>query len=87
MGMTEEFETSLQVLRGFDTDISVEVHEIKVNCLSGENSIVFIYVSLPKTSSYNFVFHFASCRGRWHQQAEDQQYDLQNSEAKDIFFL
>ncbi|KAJ7953009.1 Sugar transporter ERD6-like 6 [Quillaja saponaria] len=29
MGMTEEFETSLQVLRGFDTDISVEVHDIK----------------------------------------------------------
>ncbi|CAJ1942549.1 unnamed protein product [Sphenostylis stenocarpa] len=29
MGMTDEFETSLQVLRGFDTDISVEVHEIK----------------------------------------------------------
>ncbi|AET03897.2 sugar porter (SP) family MFS transporter [Medicago truncatula] len=29
MGMMEEFETSLQVLRGFDTDISVEVHEIK----------------------------------------------------------
>ncbi|XP_059454828.1 sugar transporter ERD6-like 6 [Corylus avellana] len=29
MGMTEEFETSLQVLRGFDTDISIEVNEIK----------------------------------------------------------
>ncbi|KAK7383034.1 hypothetical protein VNO78_28699 [Psophocarpus tetragonolobus] len=29
MGMTEEFETSLQVLRGFDTDVSVEVNEIK----------------------------------------------------------
>ncbi|KAF7829666.1 sugar transporter ERD6-like 6 [Senna tora] len=29
MGMTEEFETSLQVLRGFDTDISIEVSEIK----------------------------------------------------------
>lgn len=28
--MTDEFETSLQVLRGFDTDISVEVNEIKV---------------------------------------------------------
>lgn len=28
--MTEEFETSLQVLRGFDTDISIEVNEIKV---------------------------------------------------------
>ena len=31
MGMTEEFETSLQVLRGFDADISIEVNEIKVN--------------------------------------------------------
>lgn len=30
MGMTEEFEASLQVLRGFETDISVEVNEIKV---------------------------------------------------------
>ncbi|WVY89341.1 hypothetical protein V8G54_034855 [Vigna mungo] len=29
MGMTEDFETSLQVLRGFDTDISAEVNEIK----------------------------------------------------------
>ncbi|KGN59964.1 sugar transporter ERD6-like 6 isoform X2 [Cucumis sativus] len=29
MGMTEEFETSLQVLRGFDADISIEVNEIK----------------------------------------------------------
>lgn len=30
MGMMEDFETSLQVIRGFDTDISVEVNEIKV---------------------------------------------------------
>ncbi|KAI4339886.1 hypothetical protein MLD38_024774 [Melastoma candidum] len=29
MGMTEEFEVSLQVLRGFDTDISVEVNKIR----------------------------------------------------------
>ncbi|KAK2411178.1 hypothetical protein P8452_71827 [Trifolium repens] len=29
MGLMDDFETSLQVLRGFDTDISVEVHEIK----------------------------------------------------------
>lgn len=28
--MTEDFEASLQVLRGFDTDISIEVNEIKV---------------------------------------------------------
>lgn len=31
MGMTEDFEASLQVLRGFDADISLEVNEIKVN--------------------------------------------------------
>lgn len=30
MGMTEDFEASLQVLRGFDMDISLEVNEIKV---------------------------------------------------------
>lgn len=30
MGMTEDFEASLQVLRGFDTDITFEVNEIKV---------------------------------------------------------
>ncbi|KAF8405235.1 hypothetical protein HHK36_010136 [Tetracentron sinense] len=29
MGMMEDFEASLQVLRGFDTDISIEVNEIK----------------------------------------------------------
>ncbi|XP_078428539.1 sugar transporter ERD6-like 6 [Wolffia australiana] len=29
MGLMEDFETSLQVLRGFETDISVEVNEIK----------------------------------------------------------
>lgn len=29
MGMTDDFEASLQVLRGFDTDISIEVNEIK----------------------------------------------------------
>lgn len=31
MGMMEDFEASLQVLRGFDTDISFEVNEIKVH--------------------------------------------------------
>jgi len=30
MGMMEECEVSLQVLRGFDTDISLEMDEIKV---------------------------------------------------------
>ncbi|KAF8012514.1 hypothetical protein BT93_I0617 [Corymbia citriodora subsp. variegata] len=29
MGLTQEFEASLQILRGFDTDISLEVDEIK----------------------------------------------------------
>lgn len=40
MGMTEEFETSLQVLRGFDTDISVEVNEIKVTITES----IFFYI-------------------------------------------
>lgn len=33
MGMTDDFEASLQVLRGFDTDISIEVNEIKARTL------------------------------------------------------
>jgi len=31
MGMMEECESSLQVLRGYDADISVEVAQIKVS--------------------------------------------------------
>lgn len=31
MGKNMDFETSLQVLRGFDTDISSEVNDIKVS--------------------------------------------------------
>ncbi|KAK4764681.1 hypothetical protein SAY86_025771 [Trapa natans] len=34
MGKTEEFESSLQVLRGFDTDISSEVNDIKKSVVS-----------------------------------------------------
>lgn len=53
MGMTEDFEASLQVLRGFDTDISIEVNEIKVtateltflNCTLGEVVCPFCTVS------------------------------------------
>ncbi|XP_059635295.1 sugar transporter ERD6-like 6 [Cornus florida] len=43
MGMTEDFEASLQVLRGFDTDISVEVNEIKgsVSSRSSRTTIRF----------------------------------------------
>lgn len=32
MGKMEDFESSLQVLRGFEADISAEVNEIKVKC-------------------------------------------------------
>ncbi|KAK8703015.1 hypothetical protein V6N13_021346 [Hibiscus sabdariffa] len=48
MGMMEEAESSLQVLRGFNTDISVEVNEIKIGIgllvlqqLSGINAVLF----------------------------------------------
>ncbi|KAM7250488.1 hypothetical protein ACFE04_022371 [Oxalis oulophora] len=41
MGMTEEFEASLQVLRGFDTDITTEVNEIKRSVASsGKRSTI-----------------------------------------------
>ncbi|KAI4320984.1 hypothetical protein MLD38_034411 [Melastoma candidum] len=35
MGMMEDFEASLQVLRGFDADISQEVSDIKISVASG----------------------------------------------------
>lgn len=37
MGLTEDFETSLQVLRGFDADITVELNEIKRSVASSTN--------------------------------------------------
>jgi hypothetical protein len=40
MGKTEDFEYSLQVLRGFQTDITAEVNEIKV--ISANVSLVTI---------------------------------------------
>ena len=59
MGMMEDFESSLQVLRGFDADISVEVNEVKVIIPKnfkpvsvGDNKMVYLSIS---------VF-FASCR-------------------------
>ncbi|PWA51556.1 major facilitator, sugar transporter-like, Major facilitator superfamily domain protein [Artemisia annua] len=35
MGMTDDFESSLQVLRGFESDITIEVNEIKRSVASG----------------------------------------------------
>ncbi|KAM7524160.1 hypothetical protein LguiA_014062 [Lonicera macranthoides] len=44
MGFTEDFETSLQVLRGFDTDISIEVNEIKRSVASsGKRATIHFY--------------------------------------------
>ena len=47
MGMTEEFEASLQVLRGFDTDISIEVNEIKVNATSLQINWFYNFTLFP----------------------------------------
>ncbi|KAL6493100.1 hypothetical protein OROGR_032859 [Orobanche gracilis] len=38
MGMIDDFEASLQVLRGFETDISVEVNEIKVRSFNEQKN-------------------------------------------------
>lgn len=50
MGMTEDFEISLQVLRGFETDISLEVNEIKVHCILRQ--LRLLYHVLVKTKQY-----------------------------------
>ncbi|KAF8377924.1 hypothetical protein HHK36_031312 [Tetracentron sinense] len=55
MGMMEDFETSLQVLRGFDADISIEVNEIKYRHFLRN----FLYTevrSVHKQKNYNPVF-------------------------------
>lgn len=48
MGMTEEFEASLQVLRGFDTDISVEVNEIKRSVASTSKRSTIRFAELKR---------------------------------------
>ncbi|KAG7020510.1 Sugar transporter ERD6-like 6 [Cucurbita argyrosperma subsp. argyrosperma] len=48
MGMTEEFETSLQVLRGFDTDITVEVNEIKRSVASANRKRTIRFADLKQ---------------------------------------
>jgi len=48
MGLTEDFETSLQVLRGFDTDISVEVNEIKRSVASSSKRATIRFVDLKR---------------------------------------
>jgi hypothetical protein len=53
MGMTDEFETSLQVLRGFETDITVEVNEIKVTLPLK----IFPSKSYMKTGFQTLIFH------------------------------
>ncbi|KAH1080053.1 hypothetical protein J1N35_019814 [Gossypium stocksii] len=48
MGMTEEFEASLQVLRGFDTDISVEVNDIKRAVTSSRKTTTIRFADLRR---------------------------------------
>ncbi|KDP39465.1 hypothetical protein JCGZ_05146 [Jatropha curcas] len=48
MGMMEDFEASLQVLRGFDTDISVEVNEIKRSVSSSSKRATIRFAELKR---------------------------------------
>ncbi|KAK2452380.1 hypothetical protein P8452_00160 [Trifolium repens] len=48
MGMTEEFENSLQVLRGYETDISVEVNEIKTAVASSNRRTTVRFAELKQ---------------------------------------
>ncbi|EPS70247.1 hypothetical protein M569_04513, partial [Genlisea aurea] len=46
MGMTDDFEASLQVLRGFDTDISQEILEIKASAASANRRATLRFADL-----------------------------------------
>ncbi|KAL9244133.1 hypothetical protein vseg_017940 [Gypsophila vaccaria] len=48
MGMMEDFEVSLQVLRGFDTDISLEVNEIKRSVASSSKRSTIRFAQLKQ---------------------------------------
>ncbi|XP_022844344.1 sugar transporter ERD6-like 6 isoform X1 [Olea europaea var. sylvestris] len=48
MGLNEDFETSLQVLRGFDTDISIEVNEIKRSVASSTKRTAIRFSELKR---------------------------------------
>ncbi|WZZ18669.1 hypothetical protein YC2023_111758 [Brassica napus] len=52
MGLTDDFETSLQVLRGFDTDISIEVNEIKRSVASSGKRSAIRFVDLKRRRYY-----------------------------------
>ncbi|PON83590.1 Sugar/inositol transporter [Trema orientale] len=52
MGMTEDFEASLQVLRGFDADISVEVNEIKRSVASTSKRTTIRFAELKQRRYY-----------------------------------
>ncbi|KAL0794989.1 hypothetical protein Bca101_066366 [Brassica carinata] len=52
MGLTDDFETSLQVLRGFDTDITVEVNEIKRSVASSTKRSAIRFVDLKRRRYY-----------------------------------
>ncbi|KAL4566363.1 hypothetical protein LXL04_030477 [Taraxacum kok-saghyz] len=48
MGMTDDFESSLQVLRGFDTDITQEVNEIKRSVASSNRRATIRFSDLKQ---------------------------------------
>ncbi|XP_076899651.1 sugar transporter ERD6-like 6 [Bidens hawaiensis] len=48
MGMTDDFEASLQVLRGFDTDITIEVNEIKRSVASSSRRTAIRFSDLKQ---------------------------------------
>ncbi|TXG52214.1 hypothetical protein EZV62_021383 [Acer yangbiense] len=52
MGMTEDFEASLQVLRGFETDISIEVNEIKRSLASTSRRTTIRFAELKRRRYY-----------------------------------
>lgn len=61
MGKMEDFEYSLQVLRGFQTDITVEVNEIKV-IDSGNSNLVIVEIE----NYIIFLGHTRELNSQWY---------------------
>lgn len=71
MGLLEDSETSLQVLRGFETDITDELNEIKVS----ESFFAFVHKRVFRVLLF---IHFVLSRDLWLHQLRELPFGSQS---------
>lgn len=71
MGLLEDSETSLQVLRGFETDITDELNEIKVS----ESFFAFVH---KRVFHVLLFIHFVLSRDLWLHQLRELPFGSQS---------